>query len=60
LIKNLAAADADRTMSLADKFSRSEVRFFARYRIAESLLDPDAEENEKEFQANIESEYAEH
>jgi len=57
LIKNLTAADFDRTLSVAEKFSRPEVRFFTRYRIAESLLDPDAEENEKNFEVDTEGEY---
>ncbi len=56
LIKNLANSDFDRTVSLAEKFSRPEARFFARFRIAEALLDPNAEENEKVFQASIEGE----
>ncbi len=60
LIKNLANSDFDRTVSLAEKFSRGEARFFARFRIAEALLDPNAEENEKTFQASIEGEGEEH
>ena len=60
LIKNLCAADFDRTVSLAEKFSRAEVRFFARLRLAEALLNPDAESEEKEFRSNIESEHGEH
>lgn len=51
-IKSLSASDFDRTVNLADKFSRSEVRFFARFRIAQTLLDPNAEEFEKNFQVN--------
>ncbi len=58
LIKSLSAADFDRTTSLADKFSRAEVRFYARFRIAEALLNPDAEKAEKEFQSTIDSERA--
>lgn len=60
LIKNLAVADFDRLANFADKFSRPEARFFAAYRIAESLLDPKAEETEKNFQANIEGEANDH
>lgn len=60
LIKNLANTDFERTVSLAEKFSRPEVRFFARFRIVEALLNPDAEENEKTFQATLEGEGAEH
>ena len=60
LIKGLSAADFDRTVSLAERFSRAEVRFCARLRLAEALLNPDAEADEKEFQSNIESEHSEH
>ena len=60
LIKSLTAADFDRTVALAEKFSRAEVRFYARFRIAESLLNPDAEEDEKKFQTNLESEHEGH
>ncbi len=56
MIKNLSATDFDRTVSLADKFSRPEVRFFTRYRVAQALLDPNAEENEKNFQSKINDE----
>jgi hypothetical protein len=60
LIKNLSAADFERTVGLIEKFSRPEVRFLSRYRIAEALLDPDAEENEKNFQSNINEEHYDH
>ena len=60
LIKNLSAADFARTVGLIEKFSRSEVRFLSRYRIAEALLDPNAEENEKNFQSNISEEQYDH
>ncbi len=60
LIKNLAAADFEKTVGLAGKFSRSEVGFFSRYRIAEALLDPNAEENEKNFQSNLSEEQYDH
>lgn len=56
LIKNLVNSDFDRTVSFADKFSRPEARFFVRFRIAEALLDPNAEQAEKDFQANYEGE----
>ncbi len=56
LIKNLANSDFDRTVNLAEKFSRPEARFFARFRIAEALLDANAGENEKNFQVNFEGE----
>jgi len=60
LIKNLSAADFEKTVGLVEKFSRSEVRFFSRYRIAEALLDPDAEENEKNFKSNLSEEHYDH
>jgi hypothetical protein len=60
LIRNLSAADFERTIGLADKFSRSEVRFFTRYRIIEALLNPNAEEEEKTAQTNVSSEEYEH
>ncbi len=60
LIKNLSAADFDRTTSLAERFSRAEVRFYARFRIAEALLNPEAEADEKEFQSNLENEHEGH
>ena len=53
LLKNLSAADFDRTVNFAERFARPEVRFYARFRIAEALLDPDAEENEKNFQTTM-------
>ena len=60
LIKGLSAADFDRTISLAEKFSRAEVRFYTRFRIAEALLNPDAEADEKKFQSTINSEGVEY
>lgn len=60
LIKSLSAADFERTIGLADKFSRSEVRFFTRYRIVEALLNPEAEETEKSAQTNVNTEGYEH
>ena len=54
MIRNLAGADFERLTNLADRFSRPEARFFARYRIVEALLDPDAETREKEMQAKSE------
>ena len=47
LIKSLAAADFDRTVALADKFARPEIRIVVRYKIAQSLLDPTAEASDK-------------
>lgn len=55
LIKNLTAADFERTVSLADRFARPEARFYARFRIAEALLDPSAEDNEKEIIKTLEN-----
>lgn len=60
LLKSLAAVDFDRTAALAEKFSRPEARFLARYRIADSLLNPNAEKEEKEFQIAVEGEYEGH
>ncbi len=60
LLKNLTAADFDRTISFAERFARPEVRFFARFRIAEALLDPNAEENEKNMQKNYDEQEYEH
>ncbi|CAN5395241.1 hypothetical protein BH20ACI1_BH20ACI1_21660 [soil metagenome] len=60
LLKNLTAADFDRTISLAERFARPEVRFFARFRIAEAVLDPNAEENEKNIQKAFEEQEYEH
>ncbi|HXH69139.1 MAG TPA: hypothetical protein VNI60_02210 [Pyrinomonadaceae bacterium] len=60
LIKSLSTADFDRTIALAEKFSRLEVRFYARLRVAEALLNPDAETDEKEFQSNFEGEHKEY
>lgn len=57
LIRNLAAVDFERISNLSDRFSRPEARFFARFRIAEALLDPDAEQVEKEMQAKSDERY---
>lgn len=56
LMKSLSVADFDRTIALTDKFSRAEVRFYARFRVAEALLNPEAEADEKIFQSNLEGE----
>ena len=48
LIRKLATADFDRTAALAERFTRPETKFFARFRICEALLDPNAEKTEKE------------
>jgi hypothetical protein len=60
LIKSLSAADFDRTTALAERFSRAEVRFYTRFRIAEALLNPEAEKDEKEFQSNLVDEHEGH
>ncbi len=46
LMRDLAKADFDRTVGLAERFSRREVRFAALFRIVQALLDPKAEEIE--------------
>lgn len=58
LIKKLAVADFDRAIGLADRFARAETKFFARFRIAEALLDAKAEETEKQAQQS--EEHGEH
>ena len=60
LIKNLTAADFDRTISLAERFARPEVRFYARFRIADALLNPKAEENERSVQTELNNEEGEY
>ena len=60
LIKNLTAADFDRTINLAERFARPEVRFYARFRIADALLNPQAEENEKSMQTDLNNEEGEY
>jgi hypothetical protein len=60
LIKNLATADFDRAVNFAERFSRPEIRFFARFRILESLLNPEAEEDEKKIKTTFENEQHEH
>ena len=57
MLRNLATADFERLTNLADRFSRPEARFFARYRIAEALLNANAEEYEKEMQSKADERY---
>jgi Flp pilus assembly protein TadD len=57
LIKNLALTDFERLTNLADRFARHETRFFARFRVAQALLDPDAEATEKEMQSKSDERY---
>lgn len=56
LMKNLGRADFERTVSLADKFERPEIRLFVRLRIAQALLDADAVEKEKRERDQLVSE----
>ncbi len=53
LIRNLAGADFDRTVSVADSFARREAVFYARFRIVQALLDPKAEETEAAMQKQL-------
>jgi len=53
LIKNLARADLPRTVALADKFERPEIRLFARVRIAHALLDSQAAEKEEQERGKL-------
>lgn len=57
MIRNLAGVDFERLTALADRFARPEARFFARFRIAEALLNANAEENEKEQQSKSDERY---
>ena len=56
LLKNLASADFERTVRLADKFGRPEIRLFGRLRIVQILLDREAAEKEKKARQQVESE----
>jgi hypothetical protein len=56
LIRDLSNADFERTVGLADRFSRREVRFAALFRIVQALLDPKAEEIETANQQMYEGE----
>ncbi len=60
LLKNLTAADFDRTINLAERFARSEVRFYARFRIVEVLFDPNAAKNEKDIQTSLSEQEGDH
>jgi len=48
LIKKLGRADFERTVALANKFERPEIRLYVRLRIVRALLLPDSEIDEKE------------
>jgi hypothetical protein len=57
LLKHLARADFTRTVALADKFTRTEIRLFVRLRIAQALLNPEeASEKDKKMIERIKSE----
>ena len=58
LMKNLAKADFERTVNLADKFSRPEIRILVRIKLAQSLLDPEAAERDKKDLETMQSEHA--
>lgn len=61
LIRDLSAADFERTTSFADKFSRPETRFAVRLRIAQALLDPNALEIEEKKKTQLnEEEHGDH
>jgi hypothetical protein len=48
LFKNLGRADFQRTVSLAEKFGRPEIRLYVRLKIVQALLDPNMAEKEKQ------------
>lgn len=54
LLNNLGRADLERTVSLADKFERRDIRLYVRLRIAQALLDSKAAEKDKEAAEQIE------
>lgn len=60
LLKNLACADFERAVHLADKFERSEIRLLVRLRIVQSLLDREASEKEKKMREKVETGDREH
>lgn len=53
LIRDLSRADFDRTVALADKFQRSEIRQFVRLQILQALLDEKASDKEKQARERI-------
>lgn len=53
LLKNLARADFERTIALADKFQRPEIRRFVRLRLAEAVLDAKAAEKVKKMRERL-------
>jgi hypothetical protein len=56
LLKNLARADFARTVALADRFQRPEIRRFVRLRLAEAVLDAKAAEKLKRTRERAASE----
>jgi hypothetical protein len=54
LLNNLGRADLERTINLADKFERRDIRLYARLRIAQALLDSKAAEKDKQAAEQIE------
>lgn len=56
LLKNLANADFERTVGLADKFGRPEIRLVGRLLIVQVLLDREAAEKEKTAREKVETE----
>jgi len=49
MLKKLAHFDFERTVKLADRFTRPEVRLFIRWHIANSLLNKNAPDGEARF-----------
>lgn len=60
LVQDFAEADFERTIGLTEKFSRPEIRFIARLRAAQALLDKDAIKKEEERQTKLNEEYGDH
>jgi hypothetical protein len=54
LLRDLARADFERTVGLADKFQRPEIRLFMRLRVLEAMLDENAAEKEKSARDQLE------
>ncbi|MBS1796316.1 MAG: hypothetical protein JSS81_20870 [Acidobacteria bacterium] len=53
LFKNLARADFERAVRLAEKFDRPEIRQFARLRLAQAVLDENAAETERRMRDEL-------
>ena len=54
LLRRLARADFERTVGLADKFQRPEIRLFMRLRVLEAVFDENAAEKEKSAREQLE------